>query len=164
VSEGDRPQEPAPGPAAGPTPPLDESIQAIGQAGKESLAASRDALKALRALFSADLALARSAMGRALAWTGVAVVFGASTWLLATAASVAVMQRMGLSWLSSLCIAALFNLVVTALAAWRTSRFFDHMGLHATRRQLARMGLFDEADEDDEDKPAPGAPPPGPQA
>jgi len=152
VSEGERPDQDPGGTAPGAAPPLDESIRAIGQAGRETLGASRDALRALRGLLSADLALARSAMGRALAWTGVAVVFGASAWLLATAAGVALMQRLGLSWLASLSIAALFNLVVTALAAWRTARFFDYMGLHATRRQLAQMGLFDE---DDEDGPAP---------
>ncbi|MBO9716653.1 MAG: hypothetical protein J7507_07545, partial [Pseudoxanthomonas sp.] len=46
---------------------------------------------------------------------------------------------------------------VTGLAAWRTARFFDYMGLHATRRQLSRMGLFDEHDDekggDDGDRP-----------
>ena len=66
------------------------------------------------------------------------------------------MQRSGLSGMASLSIAALFNLVVTALAAWRTARFFDYMGLHATRRQLSRMGLFDEHDEDDGRDAGPG--------
>ena len=47
-------------------------------------------------------------------------------------------------------------MVVTALAAWRTARFFDYMGLHATRRQLSRMGLFDEHDEDDGRDAGPG--------
>jgi hypothetical protein len=134
-------------------------VQAIGQAGRETLAATRDSLRALRGLISADLALARSAMGRALAWTGVAVVFGASAWLLATAAGVALLQRYGLSWLAALSIGAAFNLAITGLAAWRTARFFDYMGLHATRRQLAQMGLFDENGDDDEE-PAPAAPPP----
>ena len=130
-------------------PPLDESLRAVGDAGRATLGATTDALRALRTLLSADLALARSALGRGIAWAGVAVVFGASAWLLATAASVAVMQRFGLSWLASLVVAALFNLAVTGLAAWRTARFFDHMGLHATRRQLSRMGLFDEHEMDD---------------
>jgi hypothetical protein len=134
-------------------------VQAIGQAGRETLSATRDSLRALRGLVSADLALARSAMGRALAWTGVAVVFGASAWLLATAAGVALLQRYGLSWLAALSIGAAFNLAITGLAAWRTARFFDYMGLHATRRQLAQMGLFDENGDDDEE-PAPAAPPP----
>jgi len=150
------------GPQAGAPPPLDETIRQVGDAGREALGATADSLRALRALLSADIAMARSAMGRALAWTGVAVVFGASAWLLATAAAVALMQRLGLSWLSALSIAALFNIGVCALATWRTARFFDYMGLHATRRQLSRMGLFQE---DDEDEPAPApqpsqAPPP----
>lgn len=142
MSEGERA-----GHAAGdgsPPPPLDESLRAVGEAGKATLGATKDSLRSLRALLSADLALARSALGRGIAWAGVAIVFGASAWLLATAAGVALMQRFGLSWLASLSIAALFNLAITGLAAWRTSRFFDYMGLHATRRQLTRMGLFDE--------------------
>jgi hypothetical protein len=156
MSEGERPGDTA-GPAGdAATPPLDESLRTVADAGKASLGATRDALRSLRALLSANIALARSALGRGIAWAGVAIVFGASAWLLATAAGVALMQRSGLSWLASLSIAALFNLVVTALAAWRTARFFDYMGLHATRRQLSRMGLFDEHGEDDGPDAGPG--------
>ena len=172
MSEGERnagPSDPDGQGADGSAPSLAESIEDVGQAGRAALGASADALRALRTLASADLALARSAMGRGLAWTGVAVVFGASAWLLATAAGVALMQWAGLSWLASLSLAALFNLAITALAVWRTSRFFDYMGMHATRRQLSRMGLFDEpgdstpdpGDDDGRDTPAaPAAAPP----
>ena len=148
MAEGER-QEGGAGDAG--TPPLDESIRAIGDSGRASLGATVDALRALRGLVSADLALARSAMGRALAWTGVAVVFGATGWLLATAAGVALLQGLGMSWLGSLSIAALFNLAITGLAAWRTAHFFDYMGLHATRRQLSRLGLFDEHGDEPDD-------------
>ena len=157
MSEGEHPGSDDAREPTGATPPLDESIRAIGAAGRATLSAHGDSLRALRALFSADVALARSALGRGLAWAGVAVVFGASAWLLATAAGVALMQRLGLSWLASLSVAALFNLAITGLAAWRTSRFFDYMGLHATRRQLSRMGLFDEhGGDDDGDGPEDG--------
>ncbi|HRN62907.1 MAG TPA: phage holin family protein, partial [Luteimonas sp.] len=70
-------------------------------------------------------------------------------------------QASGLSWLAALSIAALLSLAVTGLAAWRVSVFFDHAGMHATRRQLAKLGLFSEDDEEDaaeasaEDGPAP---------
>ena len=145
---GDDPREDEPAGSAerapGETPHLDESIRRIRAAAKETASSGLDSGRALRKLISADFALARSALGRGLAWAAVSVVFGASAWLLATAAGVALMQRFGLSWLASLSIAAVFNLAITALAAWRTSRFFDYMGLHATRRQLSRMGLFDE--------------------
>ena len=150
MSEGEHPGSDDAREPTGATPPLDESIRAIGAAGRATLSAHGDSLRALRALFSADVALARSALGRGLAWAGVAVVFGASAWLLATAAGVALMQRLGLSWLASLSVAALFNLAITGLAAWRTARFFDYMGMHATRRQLSRMGLFDEHGGDDD--------------
>lgn len=157
MSEGERSGD-ASAPGGGDTPPLDESLRAVGDAGTATLQAGRDSLKSLRALFSADLALARSALGRGIAWAGVAIVFGASAWLLATAAGVALMQQAGLSWLASLSIGAVVNLAVTALAAWRTARFFDYMGLHATRRQLSRMGLFDEdGDGEDGTRVAPGA-------
>src|SRR5690606_33632544 len=118
--------------------------------------ASRGTLRALRRLASADFALARSAFGRALAWAGAATVFGASAWLFVTGTLIALMQRMGLSWLQSLAVAALMSLVAAGFAAWRVSRYFDLMGMHATRRQLSRLGLFDED--------GAGEPPPGPGA
>lgn len=121
-----------------------------------------DAGRALRRLVSADMALARSSLGRALAWSAVSIVFGASTWLLAMGATIALLQAWGLSWLASLSIALLISLAVTGLAIWRTSVFFDYAGMHATRRQLARLGLFSEHDEDDDASP-PNAPP-GPGA
>lgn len=148
------------GDGAAPAPSLEESLRAVGDAGSASLGATVDALRAMRGLISADLAMARSAAGRGLAWAGAAVVFGATAWLLATAWMVSLLERLsGLSWLSALAIATVFNLAITGLAAWRASRFFDYMGLHATRRQLSRLGLFDEHGQDVE-APAPVATPP----
>ena len=63
-----------------------------------------------------------------------------------------------LSWLSALALATVFNLIITGVAAWRAARFFDYMGLHATRRQLSRLGLFDEHGED-VDGPVPATTP-----
>lgn len=145
-----------------PQPPsLEESLRAVGDAGSASLGATVDALRAMRGLISADLAMARSAAGRGLAWAGAAVVFGATAWLLATAWIVALLERTTeLSWLSSLAAATLLNLVITGIAAWRASRFFDYMGLHATRRQLSRFGLFDEHGEDAEGAPPAATQPP----
>lgn len=157
-------------------PGIAESLRGIGGAGKATFETARETGRALRILVSSDLALARSALGRALAWVGVAIVFGASAWLLSTAALIALLQYFGWSWLASLSLAAVVSLAVTALAAWRVSHYFDHAGMHATRRQLARLGIGDEpADEhegldDDDDPPAPApaaaAPPPaaGPTA
>ena len=83
-------------------PHLDESVRRIGAASKDTLASAKDTGRALRMLISADLALARSAIGRALAWLAVGIVFGASAWLLVTGALIAVLQRLGWSWLQSL--------------------------------------------------------------
>lgn len=135
-------------PDPGPAPDLADSLRQVADAGREAFSASRDTGRALRRLVSADLALARSALGRGLAWTGVAVVFGASSWLLLTGALIAFLQRLGWSWLQSLSLVAFVSVAVTALAIWRVMYYFDHAGLHATRRQLTRLGWFDEPGQD----------------
>ncbi|MDC7807374.1 phage holin family protein [Luteimonas sp BLCC-B24] len=159
---GDDPREDEPAGSAerapGETPHLDESIRRIRAAAKETASSGLDSGRALRKLISADFALARSALGRGLAWAAVSVVFGASAWLLAMGAAIALLQSFGLSWLVSISITMLVSLVVTGLAAWRVSVFFDYAGMHATRRQLTRLGLFSETsgdDDEDDDLPAP---------
>lgn len=133
-------------------PHLDESVRRIGASGKAAIASAKDTGRALRSLVSADSALARSALGRALAWVAVGIVFGASAWLLVVGALIAVLQRFGWSWLQSLSFVALLSIAVTALAVWRTTHYFDRAGLHATRRQLSRLGIGDEGDDDEEEK------------
>ena len=148
-------------PAPDASPDLTDSIRQVGDAGRDTLQSAGQTLRSLRRLASADFALARSAFGRALAWSGVAIVFGASAWLLLAATLIALLRSFGLSWLSSLLITSLASLAVTGYATWRVSYFFHHTGMHATRRQLSRLGLFDETDEAaDDDAPPPGANPP----
>ncbi len=141
-------QEPA-DPAA--TPSLEESIRQVTGASRRTADAAKHSLRSLRRLASADFALARSAFGRALAWACVAIVFGASAWLLLAATLIALLQSGGMSWLQALLITSLLSLLVTCVAAWRVSFFFQHTGMHATRRQLSRLGLFDEPSEEDPD-------------
>ena len=144
-----------------PPPDLIDSLKEVGEAGRAAYGSAKDTGRAMRALVSADFALARSAFGRALAWAGVAIVFGASAWLLMAATLIALLQSWGLSWLQALLITSLLSLAVTGYAIWRVSYFFHHTGMHATRRQLSRLGLFDETDEAaDDDAPPPGANPP----
>ncbi|TWT19061.1 phage holin family protein [Luteimonas marina] len=131
------------------SPGIDDAVRAIGAEGRATLDSALDAGRALRRLVSADLALARSALGRALAWTAVAIIFGASAWLISMGALIALLQATGLSWLASLSIAALLSLAVMGVAIWRVSVFFDHAGMHATRRQLSKLGLFSEDDDED---------------
>lgn len=140
---------------AGKPPHLDESVRRIGSAGRATLDAALDTGRAMRRLVFADLALARSSMGRALAWFAVAIVFGASAWLLAMGVLTAMLRAFGWSWLVAFAACALLSLGVTGFAAWRVSTFFNHAGMHATRRQLARFGIGDEPDAEDEDDPAP---------
>ena len=141
---------------------IDETLRSLRDSGRGTLDASVETGRALRRLVSADLALARSALGRALAWTAVSIIFGASAWLLLMGAMIALLQTTGLSWLASIAITALVSLIVMGIAVWRVSVFFDYAGMHATRRQLSRLGLFSEAGiDDDEDgaSPGPGATP-----
>ncbi|KAB7769140.1 phage holin family protein [Xanthomonas maliensis] len=133
----------------GATPGLEESVRAFGSAGRATFDSAKDTSRALRRLVSADLQLARSAFGRGLAWACVAVVFGASSWLLLAGAIIALLQRAGLSWFQSMFFTALASLLVTALAAWRVAFYFDHTGMNATRRQLVRLGIFDDSNDED---------------
>ena len=142
------------------TPHLDESVRRIGAAGRATLDSALDTGRALRRLVSADLALARSAMGRALAWVAVAIVFGASAWLLVMGVATAFLHSLGVSWLAAFAICAALNLAVTDLAAWRVSVFFDYAGMHATRRQFSRLGVGDESAEPDEGTDPPLCPTP----
>jgi hypothetical protein len=144
----DSQSNPNPGPPdAEPSPDLAESLRQIRAAGRAGLGAATDAAKALRILVSADLSLARSAFGRALAFTGVAVAFGGSSWMLLMAALTAVLHdALGWSWTLSLSVCALLSLIVTGLGMWRAIHYFEHTRMQATRRQLARLGIGELAD------------------
>jgi hypothetical protein len=132
---------PDPG-ADNPAPELGESLRQVSAAGRASLGAASDAAKAFRTLLIADISLARSALGRTLALTGVAIAFGASAWLLLMATLVVYLTRgIGWSWALSLLVTALLSLVITAIAAWQGMQYFEHTRLQATRRQLARLGI-----------------------
>ncbi len=128
--------------AANPAPDLGESLRQVGTAGRASLGAAGDAAKAFRTLLIADVSLARSALGRTLALTGVAIAFGASAWLLLMATLVVYLTRgAGWSWSLALLVTAMLSLAITAFATWQGMRYFEHTRLQATRRQLARLGI-----------------------
>jgi hypothetical protein len=141
-------------PGSGPAPELSESLRELGDTGKATLQASVDAAKAFRTLVLADISLARSAFGRALAFTGVAIAFGASAWLLLMAALIVFLSNgLGWPWTWSLLLTAAISLVVTGFGAWSAIRYFEHTRLQATRRQLARLGIGELA----EFTPTPGS-------
>ena len=125
---------------------LKQAASAAGEALKSAAVAAGDAAKALRILVAADISLARSAFGRTLAFTGVAITFGASSWLLLMAALVAGMVAAGLSWLLALLIAAALSIGATVAATWAAIHYFEHTRMKATRRQLARLGIGELAD------------------
>lgn len=142
-ADGDAPHADPPGQA---TPGLEEALQNLGAEGRAGLKAASDAAKALRILVAADISLARSAFGRTLAFTGVAIAFGASSWLLLMAALIVAMQGAGLSWLWSLLLAAVLSIAVTGGAGYAAMKYFEHTRLKATRRQFARLGFGELAD------------------
>jgi hypothetical protein len=137
-------------------PSIDDAVRELRDTGKATLSAGRDAGKALRILLSADVSLARSAFGRTLAFTGVAIAFGASAWLLLMATLIVALSRgLGWSWALSLLLAALLSVAITLFAGWRAMQYFEHTRLKATRRQFARLGFGELADlMPDPDSPA----------
>lgn len=130
-----------------PPPDLQESLRQVGSAGKASLRAAADTGKALRSLVSSDFSLARSAFGRTLAFTGVAIVFGASAWLLLMTALIVFLSRqVGWPWWSALLACAAISIVAAGVAVHQGMRYFEHTRMKATRRQLARLGIGELAD------------------
>jgi hypothetical protein len=128
--------------APGAAPGIDEAVRQLGATGRATWTAGRDASKAFRILLAADVSLARSAFGRTLAFTGVAIAFGASAWLLLMAALIAWLSLgLGWAWSLSLLLAAALSIVITGVGSWMAMRYFDHTRLQATRRQLARLGI-----------------------
>ena len=123
-------------------PDVAEALRQLGATGRATWTAGRDAATAFRILLLADISLARSAFGRTLAFTGVAIAFGASAWLLLMAALIAWLSLgLGWTWSLSLLLAAAVSLVVTCITGWMAMRYFEHTRLQATRRQLARLGV-----------------------
>lgn len=132
---------------ADPAPDLAEALRQIGAAGREGASAAGDAAKALRLLISADLSLARSALGRVLAFTGVAVAFGGSAWLLLMALVAALLHDLrGWSWALSLGACAALSVAITAVGIWGALHYFEYTRMRATRRQLARLGIGELSD------------------
>lgn len=143
------PRTPGPTPEDIPQQPpdLQESLRQVGAAGRASVRAAADTGKALRSLVAADFSLARSAFGRTLAFTGVAIVFGASAWLLLmTALIVALNRQFGWPWWAALLTCAVLSLVAAAASVHRGMAYFEHTRMRATRRQLARLGIGELAD------------------
>jgi len=123
-------------------PPLQESLRQVRDAGRSVWQAGGDASKAFRTLLAADVSLARSAFGRTLAFTGIAIAFGASGWLLLMGALIVGLSRgLGLSWAWSMLICAAISLAVAGWAVWKGQAYFEHTRMQATRRQLARLGI-----------------------
>ena len=130
-----------------PAPGIDEAFAQLKDTGRATWSAGNDAFKAFRILFTADVSLARSAFGRTLAFTGVAIAFGASCWLLLMAALVTWLSRgLGMSFAAALLLCAVLSAAITGWAIWQAQRYFDHTRMQATRRQLARLGIGELSD------------------
>ena len=106
---------------------IEESLRELGSTGRATWDAGRDAAKAFRILLSADISLARSAFGRTLAFTGVAIAFGASAWLLLMAALIAWLS-LGLGWPWALSLLLAAGLLVYAAGYVAMSRHVRNAG------------------------------------
>lgn len=132
---------------AAPAPDITEALREFGASGRAGLKAANDVAKSMRILIAADVSLARSAFGRTLALTGVAIAFGASSWLLLMGSLILALTRgLGWSWPSAMLLTALLSTLATVLAGWIATRYFEHTRMRATRRQFARLGLGELAD------------------
>ena len=128
--------------AAAPAPDIAEALRQFGATGRATWSAGREAATALRVLVSADISLARSAIGRTLAFTAIGIAFGASAWLLLMATLIVWLSLgLGWAWSLSLLLAAALSTAACGFAGWRAMRYFEHTRLQATRRQLARLGI-----------------------
>lgn len=137
----------SPQPGTGPGPDIVEALREFSAGSKAGYKAATDVAKSLRILLAADLSLARSAFGRTLAFTGAAIAFGASSWLLLMATLIVFLTReLGWSWPLSLLVTALVSCIATGLAGWMATRYFEHTRMRATRRQFARLGVGELAD------------------
>lgn len=140
---------PPPGPAPGddearstPPPDLTEALRTLRESGLAGLGATGEAARALRDLVAADVSLARSAAGRSATFAGIAVMFGASAWLLLMTALIVVLSNVvGLAWWQSLGGCGLLSALFAWLALRKAEAYFEHTRLMATRRQLARLGI-----------------------
>ena len=118
------------------------SFRQVAESGQAELASVRDATKAMRSLVAADVSLARSALGRTLAFTAVAIVLGVVAGLMLVSALVFGTSRwLGLPLWASFLLLGVMGALATAFAGWRAVRYFDHTRMKATRRQLARLGI-----------------------
>ncbi len=127
---------------ADPPPDVLASLRELLTASGSTWHAGREALTALRILVLADISLARSAFGRTLALTGVAIAAGASAWLLLMSALIVFLSRqLGLPWSAALLICAALSGAVAGWAVWRAQKYFDDTRLQASRRQFARIGI-----------------------
>jgi hypothetical protein len=123
-------------------PGLADAFRELRDTGRSTWSAGREAVTAFRILFTADISLARSALGRSVAFTAVAIIFGASAWLLLMAALIAWLSlTVGWAWWLSLLLTGTASLIAMGVAGWLAMHYFEHTRLQATRRQLARLGI-----------------------
>ncbi|MCE7032036.1 phage holin family protein [Lysobacter sp. GX 14042] len=124
-----------------PRPDLLQALREIGEGSRASLDAAGEVAKSLRSLVAADVALARSAAGRAAVAGGVALVGGVTAWLFLMGTLVMLLRSTGLSWWLSMLLPALASLVIAGIGGWLAIGYYEHTRLQATRRQLARLGI-----------------------
>ena len=131
----------APHDRSGSTPPIDESVRRITDAGSALASSALGTFKAFRALLVADLALSRSAAGRVLVLGAIGTALGASAWLFGMVLLVLVLRSFGFEWWLAVAVPTVLSMLGAALCAWLALRAFELTRFQATRRQLAKIGI-----------------------
>gem|GEM_PF-975460 len=120
-------------------PGLVDSLHQVNQAGQQTLDSATQTLSALRDLLSADLALARSALRKALLWSAAVVVFATPAWLCLLLATTVLIAQWNVPLPVALLLSGLISLMATVLALGMVKFYLRHTDLAATRRQLAKL-------------------------
>lgn len=146
VSDATRPATPDSGAANDEPPPeLQQAAKDLGQAGIEVGRSAWGVVRHFRTLLAADLALSRVAFGVTLAWAGVAIVLGASAWLLAMVSVVLWLQSTGwVGWQGAVLIPAIVSAAGGAVCVRFAAKAFADTSLNATRRQLVKLGMAED--------------------
>ena len=132
-----------------------DDVRNLKDSAKTTVRGGVSSFTALRRLAAAELNLSRHAAGRSVVWLAVAIVFGASFWLLLMAGTVVLMHdKLGWSWLVCFWVAALVSLLITLVGALRVRHYFGFTGLKSTKLELARFGIGEEDDDEPDAKPS----------
>ena len=103
------------------------------------LTGARSVAGALFKLICADLRLATSAGGRALALVALAALFAATTWLAVCTVLVLALMHVGVPPIYAMFALALLGAVLAVASVWWARSYLPHVSLMTSRRQIEHL-------------------------